>query len=83
MKHYYVTIPVATSICVEVEAEEITNEKQAYRLAVEVLENTDTWIDLTNDSVAELGETAYLDHIVEGNVCHAPCWSVEYQENED
>lgn len=68
-KQYIVTIPIAGSISFEVEAEDEAGAKEA------------AW-DLFGDEGPEAGQLEWelLDHIVEGNVLHAPCNDVTVEE---
>lgn len=65
MKKYVVTVPIAGSYTVEVEAED---EDGAIEAAFEA------------QGEAEDVEWEALREICSGNVCHAPVWEVEVEE---
>ena len=74
MKQYTVTLPVAGSVQVYVEAE---NEKAAIDAA---LESADFRVNGGKNT--EPGEEwAVLRRITSGNVCHAPVWEAEASED--
>ncbi len=74
MKQYAVTLPVAGSITVYVEAE---SEKVAVELALEKQD----W-RVVGGKNPEIGEDfEAMRHLVSGNVCYAPC--SEYSVEED
>ena len=74
MKVYQVTIPIAGSIYVDVEAED---EEEAKEKAL----NRSWSISLTSDdNSVSLGELEPLEHICQGNVCFAPVWDIEAEE---
>lgn len=74
MKKFIVTIPIAGSFSIEVEAE---NAKAAEQEA---------WTKIGEHKagdVEEIGEVCweYLRKICTGNVCHAPCHEISVEEN--
>jgi hypothetical protein len=71
-KQYAVTLPVAGSIMVWVEA---ASEEEALDLAFEKQD----WSIETGEST-EAGEFESLKRIVTGNCCHAPCWEYSVEE---
>lgn len=76
MKTYLVTVPFAGSICVSVEAE---NEAAALEAAM----NTDFILDCKEGSTnnwPEIVEFNLLKHIMRGDVCYAPLWEYEIEE---
>jgi hypothetical protein len=72
MTTYFVRIPLAGSITIEVDAESEDGAKQA------------AWSRINEHSgdAEDLGdlEYEYLSKIISGNVCHAPCNEIEVSE---
>lgn len=73
-KQYAVTLPVAGSVTVWVDA---ASEEEAIDLAFEKQD----WRVKTGDGT-EAGEFDSMRRIVSGNCCHAPCWEVSVEVDE-
>lgn len=73
MRQFAVTLPVAGSIVVFVDAE---TEEEALSVAFEQQD----WRVETGDNT-EAGEFETMKHIARGNVCYAPCISFEVEES--
>jgi hypothetical protein len=75
MSRWRVTMPVAGSIIVEVEAD---SEEAAYEAAYE---QADVQLDCQGDT--EPGELEVLKNITRGNVCYAPVWHASAEPIEE
>lgn len=70
MKRYIVSVPIAGAIHIEVEA---ADPKAAKKAAWKRIDNEDA------ETVGEI-EWEFLEHITEGNGCHAPLNDIEVNE---
>lgn len=81
-KKYNVLVPFTGSICVTIEVEKCPKDRsEAFDEAMKVLDEEDFSLGKDTSS-AELGEWEFTTTVVEGNVCSAVLWEIEWEEIE-
>jgi hypothetical protein len=78
-KKYYVTVPFAGSISVEVSGEPKSRE-DAFEKAMEAAGGYVLGEQASKDGAVCMGDYEYLSRVVGGNVCYAPVTEVEWEE---
>lgn len=84
-KHkYFITVPMTGSINVVVETDEpITDDEQAFELVCEEWNEGGYGLELADpeeNGKAELGEFDLHKYLNRGNVCHAACPEIDWEE---